>query len=81
SDKQWEKNYCSKFMYFNRLRVDDYLHILQSLNQEIIGVEPEIDYDLLEALKSDRIELDKAFFSKPHEVLATICSWIISRKP
>lgn len=67
-------------MYMNRLRHDDFIALFESLGHEIVLVINDVDERSLDALSDGWISVDRQFENKPDDVLATVGSWILSRK-
>ncbi len=78
SDREWERIAGNRYMYANRLRVDDMLALFHACGHNIVIDQPDIDVTILDALTSPGFRLDPRFLNKPHDVLATRASWIVS---
>ncbi|KAA3663533.1 MAG: methyltransferase domain-containing protein [Chloroflexi bacterium] len=80
SDKAWQKIAGNRYMYMNRLRVDDFEAIYHDCNQTILSIEAKIDQNAVTLLQESELNLHEPFASKPVNVLATSSSWIVSAK-
>jgi hypothetical protein len=67
-------------MYMNRLRHDDYIHLLQSAGHRILVENPDVDQQLQELIRSGTLRLNERFKGKSIDVLSIIGGWIISQK-
>lgn len=79
-DNEWEKYAGNRYMYMNRLRHDDFLALFESVGQQVVEVEPNIDRRSEELLKTKRLSLNDRFRSKTKEVLAIRGAWILTEK-
>ena len=75
---EWDKIAGNRFMYMNRLRVDDFHDLFEEMKHKILISESRIDFSALDLLENGDLKLDLAFMSKSKEVLATTGSWIVS---
>jgi len=80
SDSQWKKYAGNRYMYMNRLRHDDFLDLFKESGHEIISDTPNIDKEVLNLLKSNKVSIDKKFSLKGDNVLSITNSWIVSKK-
>lgn len=80
SDNEWAKYADNRYMYMNRLRHDDFLALFESVGQQIIAVEPNIDHRSEELLKTKTLNLNVRFSSKTQEVLAISGAWVLTEK-
>jgi SAM-dependent methyltransferase len=78
--EQWDRIAGNRYMYMNRLRVDDVEALYQEANQRIVSNEPDRDPSLSQLLNGHSFVLDEAFGNKSEEVLVTTGSWIVSEK-
>jgi SAM-dependent methyltransferase len=79
--EEWHKIAGNRYMYMNRLRVDDFCGLFQGIDLRIHFVDAGRDPSVLEILKSGRMELDAQFLGKPEQVLATTGAWIVAGMP
>jgi len=75
---KWNKIAGNRFMYMNRLRVDDYHDLFKEMKHKILISDSQIDFFALDLIKTGELKIDKAFVSKSKENLATTGYWIIS---
>jgi len=80
SDNEWAKCAGNRYMYMNRLRHDDFLALFESVGQQIVSVEPNIDQRSVELLKTKGLSLNDRFNSKSEKVLAISGAWIVTEK-
>ncbi len=84
SDAEWNKIAGNRYMYMNRLRVDDICGLFKSAGHTLLMQDTNRgtgkDEAILELLRSGRLKLDQQFAEKSEDVLATTSSWIISQK-
>ncbi|MBI3610066.1 MAG: methyltransferase domain-containing protein [Nitrospirae bacterium] len=80
SDAEWERYAGNRYMYMNRLRHDDYISLFQDAGHSLLAAECEVCPRSRESITSGRLRLDGRFYGKSEETLATIGSWIVSRK-
>lgn len=80
SDNEWAKYADNRYMYMNRLRHDDFLALFESVGQQIIAVEPNIDQRSEELIKTKSLSLNDRFSAKTEDVLAISGAWIVSEK-
>lgn len=80
SDEVWDRIAGNRYMYVNRLRVDDFLGLFEQSGQEILSLESYEDNEASALLKNGGISIDKRFADKTTQVLATIGSWIVSQR-
>jgi len=80
SDDEWQKYAGNKYMYMNRLRHDDFIHIFQSAGHRILQAKPHIDRRLQDLLRNGSLQLDARFKIKSEEILSIKGAWIVSEK-
>lgn len=80
SDDEWAKYAGNRYMYMNRLRHDDFLALFESVGQQVVEVEPNMDRRSEELLKTKALSINDRFNSKTHEVLAISGAWILTEK-
>ncbi len=79
SDREWAKYAGNRYMYMNRLRVDDVERIYQECNQKVLSIESAVDDGILDLLDGG-FTLDERFNGKSREVLSTTSSCIVSTR-
>lgn len=80
SDAEWHQYAGNRYMYMNRLRHDDFIHLFESVGHDIVKAETFSDQNAQQLLQSESIQLDRQFQTKSTEILAIASSWIISQK-
>lgn len=78
SDGQWNRYAGNRYMYMNRLRHDDFVHLYKEVNHSILYVQSEFDSQAIKQLQDYHFKLDRRFSSKSEDVLTTSKAWIIS---
>ena len=78
-ESTWQRLSGNRYMYANRIRVDDFYDIYRESEQEVVCTEKSTDQSVLDELKRGACELDESFSDKPLEVLATMQSTFVSR--
>jgi hypothetical protein len=79
SEKEWAHYAGNRYMYHNRLRLDDLQQILRSTGIEVMKVDPVVDPKALDSLRSG-FPLAAQFQKKPPEINAIASAWIVGRK-
>jgi len=69
----------NRYMYMNRLRVDDFLKLYERGGHRIAKLVPEVDAQTASLVDRGGIEVDGRFKNKSIETLATMNAWIVSR--
>jgi len=77
SDKEWECWAGNRYMYHNRLRVDDFAHLFGRANLKIVAIDTDIDRQVLEELATG-FPLDARFEGKSTETNATTSAWVVA---
>ena len=80
NEQEWNKIAGNRYMYMNRLRVDDFQQLLQESSHRILDIEPDRDLTAVELIKNGNLKLSNRFKDKSDEVIATIGFWIVSEK-
>ena len=78
SDKNWNLIAGNRYMYQNRLRVDDYETLFKEAGLEIVDIKKTIDENAL-AVLSNGLMVDEKYSGKPSEVLATTRIVVVAR--
>jgi hypothetical protein len=79
SEREWSRLAGNRYMYQNRLRIDDFLSLLARAGLAIVASEPTIDERALRVLH-DGFPLDRRFADKPLETNATRRAWFVARR-
>ncbi len=81
SDNRWRKYSGNRYMYANRLRVDDFERLFGQCGQRIVAVDAEVDGRLVHMLANPgKFRLNQRFRGKPARVLATKSAWFVTRR-
>ena len=75
---EWRTIAGNKYMYVDRLRVDDFCELFHEAGHEILLIDSDEDASVRELLKRGDFKLDKQFVDKSEEVLATTGSWVVT---
>lgn len=76
-DKTWDRYAGNRYMYHNRLRIDDYIHLIEQENFRILHEERVIDERAMQQLR-DGFHVDARFAGKSFEDLATASSKMVA---
>lgn len=79
SEEEWRHYAGNRYMYQNRLRVDDYVSALEESGLKILTVDSVIDQRALLELKSG-FRVDEQFAGKSRETIATSRGWIVAAR-
>lgn len=79
SDSEWDKYAGNRYMFLNRLRHDDYINMFESAGHAVLSVEPDVDQECKELLKSGTFKLAEQFKAKAEDVLSIKGAWIVSQ--
>lgn len=80
SERVWGLIAGNRFMYQNRLRIDDFLGLFSAAGLKVLLHETEIDRKALMALEGG-LKIDKRFRDKTISVNATATAWILAEVP
>ena len=76
SEKEWDRLAGNRFMYQNRLRIDDYIQILKGMGAAILSVNAHVNPHALELLQKG-FPLDNRFAAKDPRTNATTNAWVV----
>lgn len=79
SDARWSRLAGNRFMYMNRLQVDDYSRIFRLCQHEIVALRTTVDGVLRKQIEERRLPIQPKYSHKPPETLATLVSIFVSR--
>lgn len=79
NEKQWSRFAGNRYMYMNRLQIDDYERIFCSNGHEVLALVGEPNHELLKQLQQCPPPLGERFVAKPERTLATVQSMFVSR--
>jgi SAM-dependent methyltransferase len=68
----------NRFMYMNRLQVDDYVPLLEAAKHSVLSAQVSPDESLLRRICANEIPMQQRFSRKDPRVLATLSSWLVS---
>jgi SAM-dependent methyltransferase len=77
SEREWERLVGNRYMYHNRLRVDEFLALIKSVGLEIQSVDTEVDERSLKVLR-EGFMLDERFRTKDFQANATRNAWVVA---
>lgn len=77
TDKEWDRYAGNRFMYHNRLRLDDLLGMFEEAGLEVVTLDPVVDQRALTLIKEGFL-LDARFRPKPPKINATVAAWIVA---
>jgi SAM-dependent methyltransferase len=80
SAKEWDRIAGNRFMYMNRLRVDDFLQLFRDAGHDILVAESDVNREVEALLAGGGFTLAREFRAKPAQVLATTGSWFVTRR-
>lgn len=80
SEEEWESIAGNKYMYHNRLRVDELRDLFQRAGLRVLCADTWINPDSLRQLHEQEFVLDQRFKSKSHETNATEKVWVTATR-
>ncbi len=78
SERSWSRWAGNRFMYHNRLRLDELIGLLDEAGLEVVLCDPTVDEHAVEVLRSG-MKLDARFRGKADELNATTAAFIAAR--
>lgn len=78
--KEWNKYAGNRYMYMNRLRLDDFKELYKKQGHELLNIETNQDDSIMQVLNDPSFSIDSGFKDKQTDVLCTKDAWIISKK-
>lgn len=78
SEKEWQSIAGNRYMYHNRLRVDELRGMFEEAGLAVLHLDAKIDSAGLCALKNRELSLDQRFRDKSLETNATANAWVIA---
>lgn len=79
-DHRWQRIAGNRYMYMNRLRVDDIHSLFAAAGHEIMIDDRDVDSSIVALTASGGAELSLRFADKPAAVIGTTASWVGSRR-
>ncbi|HET8692567.1 MAG TPA: class I SAM-dependent methyltransferase [Steroidobacteraceae bacterium] len=80
SAEEWQRIAGNRFMYMNRLRVDDFMELFREAGHDIVLVDSDVSASVEALLDRGDLVLDAGFRQKSRQVLATTGSWFVTRR-
>jgi hypothetical protein len=77
SEERWLRYAGNRFMYHNRIRIDEFEKIIEDVGLKIIDKQLEIDQDAVRLIRSG-FKLDKRFAGKPEEINSALNELVIA---
>jgi hypothetical protein len=69
----------NRYMYMNRMRVDDFLRLYERSAHRVLKLVPQVDAQTASLLESGGFAISDKFKGKSIEALSTVNAWIVSR--
>ena len=79
NQRDWDRIAGNRFMYMNRLRVDDMDRIFEAGGVELLGREVYVCQEAAALLRSAQLRVDREFEEKSVDVLSTHAAWYVGR--
>lgn len=79
SEKRWARLAGNRYMYMNRLQIDDFQELFKHSGQEVLSVVSKPDQEVLRQLHTSTLPLNTRFASKSKTTLATLTSLFVGR--
>lgn len=80
-EEEWASIAGNRYMYHNRLRVDELQELFERVGFEILWQESKVDLASLQLIRSGQIALDARFRGKSPETNASKHVWIMAAPP
>jgi len=77
SEREWNRLAANRYMFHNRLRVDEFQTLLRELNLEILALDARVDDAAAEVL-SGGFPLDERFRNKDCQTNAAVEAWLVA---
>ncbi|MGR3302935.1 MAG: methyltransferase domain-containing protein [Candidatus Scalindua sp.] len=77
NESKWNRYAGNRYAYHNRLRIDDFLHLINKVGFTILSTNTKIDERSLEALRKG-YSLDERFINRDEKTNATISTKIVA---
>ncbi len=77
----WNRIAGNRYMYMNRLRIDDYLGIIEHAGLRVASCRRHEDPRGLEQLRDPHFHVHESFRGKAESDLATTTAWVVAEKP
>ena len=80
-ERTWNSIAGNRYVFMNRLRVDDYLRIFEDAGLRVLACDRFANPKGLEQLRDPKFRIDESFRGKSDEDLATTSAWVLAQKP
>lgn len=77
SEKRWARLAGNRYMYMNRLQMDDFQELFEQNGQKVLTILSEPNQDVLRQLQASTLPLDPRFAGKSKTTLATLTSLFV----
>jgi SAM-dependent methyltransferase len=77
SELEWDRLAGNRYMFHNRLRVDEFQELLRELNLEVLALDSKVDNAAVQVLR-DGFPLDKRFQNKDFCTNAASGAWLVA---
>lgn len=77
SERDWQRYAGNRYMYQNRLRVDEFRELVENSEVQILKLDIDVDEKSLSMLTSGRLKLDARFQNKSPQVNAASVAWLL----
>ena len=79
SEEEWTRIANNRFMYHNRLRVDEFRALLDESDLDVIKMDRRVDEQAKQILEDNSLLLNTRFRGRTSEVNATSHAWVVAR--
>lgn len=77
SERTWHRYAGNRYMYQNRLRVDEFRELLEDSEVQILKMDVDVNEKSLSVLTSGSLKLDARFQNKSPQVNAASAAWLL----
>lgn len=77
NERDWHRYAGNRYMYQNRLRVDEFRVLVESSEVQILKLDVDVNTKSVSALTSGSLKLDARFQNKPPQVNAASNAWLL----
>src|SRR5581483_5483377 len=81
SEEEWDSIAGNRYMYHNRLRIDELIEVFTRAGFRILTVNAKVHPDSLRVLQSGALSLDVRFATKSPETNASEHAWVVAELP
>lgn len=79
SEEEWNRLSGNRYMYQNRLRLDEFMHLMGRAALEPLSIDAIVDPEAKQLLERGGLSLAPRFRAKPPDTNATIDAWVIAQ--